>query len=163
MKTVRAAALAAMILFLGACQRTLEELREEPGERIAFHIAAPFQTIYQNFDRTLRHCYGGGYGATYTVVQSSETVPGRVANITHWQKGIVERPLFTVDLLKTGEGTDVIYYKRGNYGVFTEFEPVVRGWATGSGECSGLTFVGPLEPPEITRLPETSITPISAP
>jgi hypothetical protein len=161
MRIFRAVAALATAIALTACTSTLEELREESGETIAFHIVAPYATIYRNFSNTMKHCFGGGYGATYTVVQSSETVPGRVANITHWQKGIVERPLITVDLLQTQDGTDVIFHRRSGAGIFTDYPPLVRGWALGSGECPGITLMGTLEPPEVTRLPaETKITPL---
>lgn len=162
MKQVRAVAAPVMAIVLTACASTLEQLREEPAESVAFHIDAPYATVYRNFDKTLKHCFGGGYGASYTVVQSSETVPGRVANITHWQKGIVERPLFTVDLLQADPGTDVIFLRRSGVAVFIDFPPLVRGWAMGSGECPAIRMTSTLEPPEVTRLPpDTAITPMA--
>lgn len=159
------APLAALAL-ASACQGDVAELRADPGEKHAFHIAAPYVTVRTNIEKVVVHCYEAEYdGPPLRVlvsrlrVKTTETMPGTAANITYWQEGMTTRPLFSVDVTAAEDGTDVTFYQRGSYAIFTDYAPIVRGWAMGTGKCGGPTPRKPAQPPEITPLPaDTAIT-----
>jgi hypothetical protein len=114
------------------------------------------------------HCYEAEYDGppvqalvSRLRVKTTETTPGSAANVTYWQEGMTTRPLFSVDVAAAKDGTDVTFFQRGSYAIFTDYAPIVRGWAMGTGKCGGPTPRKPAQPPEITPLPaNTAITPL---
>ena len=148
-------------LLPSGCETTLSELREDPGERIAFHIAAPYSIVRPNIENTIRHCHKDSSTGPMNrfIVRSEETANGG-ATVTLWQEGYRTRPLYAVDMKETGTGTDVTFYQ-GPYNIFADYKPTVRGWALGSGKCDGAFPPKPAVPPMVKPLPaDTAITPI---
>ena len=147
-----------------ACQSDLTDLRADPREKYAFHIAAPYPTVRANIENTLRHCHKDPIQAPLNrfEVEATETAPGHGANIAYWHRGMSNEPLLAVDVVEKGDGADVTFY-RGTYAIWTttDYKGVVRGWAMGAEKCGGPFAAKPAAPPDITPLPDdTVITPL---
>ena len=144
-----------------ACQSSLPELRQDPRAKHAFHIAAPYEVIRRNVENTIRFCHPGySTGALNSFDMVVEPIPGNGTNVTYWQRGINNRPMFSVDMAERGDGTDVTFYHGSGYAVFSDFGPRVREWALGSGKCGGGGSYSN-RPSGLTALPpETAITPL---
>jgi hypothetical protein len=158
---VRKLLLISTACILAGCETTLSELRDDPREKIAFHIAAPYAVVRPNIENTIRHCHkNSSTGPMNQFIVRAEEAPSGVATVTLWQEGYRTRPLYAVDLKESDAGTDVTFY-HGPYDIFADYAPIVRGWVMGTGKCDGMFPEEPAVPPSVTPLPpETVITPL---
>ena len=139
------------------CQSTIPELRQDAREKIAFHIAAPYSVVRPNIENTIKHCHeNASTGALNRFAVRSEQTASDATTITYWQEGLNNRPLYVVDVRSAVAGTDVTFY-HGPYAIFSDYNPIVRGWAMGTGKCDGTFPAKPAVPPAVTPLPANTI------
>jgi hypothetical protein len=128
-------------LTLTACSVTPAEVRESPRDSGVIPIELPYRQVKANLERNAQRCYEGGTVAWHNTTEAREVKPGELTTINIYLKGMLgeSRAGVSIDLTNTGAGSEVRYFVRAGFMIFTKWRSVIEGWATGkSTECGRL-------------------------
>jgi hypothetical protein len=123
-----------------ACSTTVEELRADPGEKGTFQVNLPYIVVFHNFALAARQCSGGMQSSyNYSVVK--ENLSGNAARIDFVNQSALGRHvMISSDIVANNDHTDITFYKKSHFAVFTNIRSWLEDWANGHSKCDGFLY-----------------------